>query len=82
MYTLGIDLSTQSVTLSILNYETKKNELNISVAFNSLEEIKKTSMNKNSLLIYSNVRGKAEQDPNIFLAALNKAFDELKKNAI
>ena len=79
MYTLGIDLSTQSVTLSILNYETKKNELNISVAFNSLEEIKKTSMNKNSLLIYSNVRGKAEQDPNIFLAALNKAFDELKK---
>ena len=41
MYTLGIDLSTQSVTLSILNYETKKNELNISVAFNSLEEIKK-----------------------------------------
>ncbi|AGA65952.1 hypothetical protein BPP43_03230 [Brachyspira pilosicoli P43/6/78] len=27
MYTLGIDLSTQSLTLSILNYKTLKNRL-------------------------------------------------------
>ena len=66
MYTLGIDLSTQSLKLSILNYKTLKNELNISIAFNSLEEIKTSSMNKNTLLIDSKIEGKAEQDINIF----------------
>lgn len=79
MHTLGIDLSTQSLTLSILNYKTLKNELNISIAFNSLEEIKTSSMNKNTLLIDSKIEGKAEQDINIFLAALDKALSELKE---
>ena len=78
MYTLGIDLSTQSLTLSIINYKTYKNDLNISVAFNSLEEIKNSPMNKNTLLIDSKINGKAEQDINIFLAALDKAFLKLK----
>ncbi|WP_297277404.1 FGGY family carbohydrate kinase [uncultured Brachyspira sp.] len=78
MYTLGIDLSTQSLTLSIINYKTYKNDLNISVAFNSLEEIKNSPMNKNTLLIDSKINGKAEQDINIFLAALDKAFFKLK----
>lgn len=78
MYTLGIDLSTQSLTLSVLNYKNLKNELNISIAFNSLEEINKSSMNKNTLLIDSDIEGKAEQDINIFLTALDKAFSQLK----
>lgn len=78
MFTLGIDLSTQSLTLSILNYKNFKNEINISVAFNSLEEINNSSMNKNTLLIDSNIEGKAEQDTNIFLIALDKAFSKLK----
>ena len=79
MYSLGIDLSTQSLTLSVLNYKNLKNELNISVAFNSLEEINKSSMNKNTLLIDSNIEGKAEQDINIFLIALDKALSKLKE---
>ena len=79
MYTLGIDLSTQSLTLSILNYKTLKNELNISIAFNKLEEIKYSKMNKDTLLIDSNINGKAEQDINIFLASLDKALSELKE---
>ena len=78
MYSLGIDLSTQSLTLSVLNYKSFKNELNISIAFNSLEEINNSSMNKNTLLIDSNIEGKAEQDTNIFLIALDKAFSKLK----
>lgn len=78
MFTLGIDLSTQSLTLSILNYKNFKNELNISVPFNSLDEINESLMNKNALLIDSDVEGKAEQDINIFLIALDKAFLELK----
>ncbi len=78
MYSLGIDLSTQSLTLSVLSYKNFKNELNISVAFNSLEEINNSSMNKNTLLIDSNIEGKAEQDTNIFLIALDKAFSKLK----
>ena len=78
MYSLGIDLSTQSLTLSVLNYKNFKNELNISIAFNSLEEINNSSMNKNTLLIDSNIEGKAEQDTNIFLIALDKAFSKLK----
>ena len=78
MYSLGIDLSTQSLTLSVLNYKSFKNELNISIAFNSLEEINNSSMNKNTLLIDSNIEGKAEQDTNIFLIALDKAFLKLK----
>ena len=78
MYSLGIDLSTQSLTLSVLNYKNFKNEINISVAFNSLEEINNSSMNKNTLLIDSNIEGKAEQDTNIFLIALDKAFSKLK----
>ena len=79
MHTLGIDLSTQSITLSIINCENYKNELNISAAFNSLEEIKTSKMNKNTLLIDSNINGKAEQDINIFLAALDKALLQLKQ---
>ena len=79
MYTLGIDLSTQSITLSIINCENYKNELNISIAFNSLEEIKYSKMNKNTLIIDSNIKGKAEQDINIFLAALDKSLSELKQ---
>lgn len=79
MYTLGIDLSTQSITLSIVNCENYKNELNISIAFNSLEEMKYSKMNKNTLLIDSNIKGKAEQDINIFLAALDKALLQLKQ---
>ena len=78
MYTLGIDLSTQSLTLSILNYKNNKNELNISIAFNSLEEINSSLMNKHTLLINSKIEGKAEQDINIFLIALDKALSELK----
>ena len=78
MYTLGIDLSTQSLTLSIINYKTYKNDINISVAFNSLEEIKNSPMNKDTLLIDSKINGKAEQDINIFLLALDKAFLKLK----
>ena len=79
MYTLGIDLSTQSITLSIINCENYKNELNISIAFNSLEEMRYSKMNKNTLLIDSNINGKAEQDINIFLAALDKALLQLKE---
>ncbi|WP_300365801.1 FGGY family carbohydrate kinase [Brachyspira sp.] len=79
MYTLGIDLSTQSISLSIINCENYKNELNISIAFNSLEEIKNSKMNKNTLLVDSNIDGKAEQDTNIFLAALDKALLQLKE---
>lgn len=79
MYTLGIDLSTQSITLSIVNCENYKNELNISIQFNSLEEMKYSKMNKNTLLIDSNIKGKAEQDINIFLAALDKALLQLKQ---
>lgn len=79
MYTLGIDLSTQSLTLSIINYKTYKNELNISIAFSSLEEIKHSKMNKNTLLVDSNINGKAEQDIDIFLAALDKALLHLKE---
>ena len=78
MYTLGIDLSTQSLSLSIVNYKTYKNDINISIAFNSLEEIKDSPMDKNTLLINSKINGKAEQDINIFLAALDKAFLKLK----
>ena len=78
MFTLGIDLSTQSLTLNVLNYKNFKNELNISVAFNSLEEINNSSMNKNTLLIDSDIEGHAEQDINIFLIALDKAFSKLK----
>ena len=78
MFTLGIDLSTQSLTLSVLNYKNFKNELNISIAFNSLEEINNSLMNKNTLLIDSDIDGKAEQDINIFLIALDRAFSQLK----
>lgn len=78
MYTLGIDLSTQSLTLSLLNYKTKTNELNISVAFSEILKTESSSMNRKTLLIDSDIEGKAEQDPNIFLISLEKLFYELK----
>lgn len=78
MYTLGIDLSTQSITLSILNYQTQKNELNISVAFREIIESSRSLMDRKTLLIKTNIEGKAEQDISIFLTSLEKSFYQLK----
>lgn len=80
MYTLGIDLSTQSLTLSVLDIKTFKNIINISIPFNSLDEIKNSKMNVDTMLIDSSIEGVAEQDINIFLSSIDIGFKKLSNS--
>ncbi len=73
---LGIDLSTQSVSACV--YDSNKMEVvsTVSVAFGKMSEIANSPMDKDSLLIVNN-GDKSEQDPMIFLVALDKMLANL-----
>ncbi len=78
-YSLGIDLSTQSVSICVYDIKLLKIVFELSVPYTSLEEMKNSKMNSHTLLIPKN-EGQAEQDPYIFLVALDYIFKKLAQN--
>ncbi len=75
---LGVDLSTQS--LSVCVYDSKSMEVikEKSISFSNVPEITKSSMDRDTLLIPQK-DGQAEQDPMIFLMAIDRLFEEFSK---
>lgn len=73
---LGIDLSTQSVSSCV--YDSEKMEVlsTVSVAFGKMLEIDNSDMDRESLLVKNN-GDKAEQEPMIFLIAIDKMLAKL-----
>ncbi|MGL4676387.1 MAG: FGGY family carbohydrate kinase [Brevinema sp.] len=78
MITLGIDLSTQSCSLCILDTNKKKSVISHSTIYRDLPQIKKSPMDRESLLIPA-PNGCAEQDPSIFLYALEEALTKISQ---
>ena len=78
-YSLGIDLSTQSVSICIYDIEQLKIIFELSIPYTNLEEMKDSKMDSQTLLIPQN-EGQAEQDPYIFLVALDCIFKKLAQN--
>ena len=77
-YSLGIDLSTQSVSICVYDIKLLKIVFELSVPYTSLEEMKNSKMNSHTLLIPKN-EGQAEQDPYIFLVALDYIRSEERR---
>jgi len=77
-YSLGIDLSTQSLSICVYDIEQLKIIYELSAPYIILEEIQNSKMDVNTLLIPQN-EGQAEQDPYIFLVALDHIFENLAK---
>ena len=76
MLVLGIDLSTQSCTFCVLDTDKKAILKSVSSNFRSLPQMKASPMDPESLLIPAPT-GCAEQDPAIFLHALEDCFAQI-----
>ncbi len=73
---LGIDLSTQSVSACVYDSEKMEVVSTVSVAFAKMPELATSQMDRDSLLVKDN-GDKAEQDPMIFLIAIDKMLISL-----
>lgn len=75
---LGLDLSTQSMSASVYNSKTMMVEQEISINFGQMVEIESSKIDKKTLLIPKK-EGQAEQDPMIFLMAIDHLLSDLIK---
>ncbi|MGL5956852.1 MAG: FGGY family carbohydrate kinase [Brevinema sp.] len=74
---LGIDLSTQSISACV--YNGREIVQMISVSYAEMPEIDSSLMDKQHLIIPKRI-GQAEQDPMIFLCAVDRLLENLKKS--
>jgi xylulokinase len=78
--TLGLDISTQSLSAVLLDIETGKLVWNRSLAYRDDPRLLGYGFEHDSLIIPPRETGEAEQPPRLFIAALEAILDDLKES--
>lgn len=79
-FTLGIDVSTQSISSSILDTDSGTVSHQVSLSYRDDPRLNRFGIDFDSLIVPPRWEGEADQPPRMFLAALDALFAELKRS--
>jgi xylulokinase len=76
---LGLDVSTQSLSASVLDIDARKKLVEMSLDYLKDERLNKFGIREPDYILPPRSEGEADQPPLLFLAALDAVFTDLKK---
>ena len=80
-YTLGLDVSTQSISAVLLDIERREITRRVALPYRDDARLNRFGIDFESLIVPPREPGESDQPPLMFLAGLDAIFEELKKDA-
>jgi xylulokinase len=77
---LGLDLSTQSLTAAVLDIEARQMVTTISLNYLKDPRLNRFGIRETDYILPPRIDGEADQPPEMFFAAIDAMFEELKRN--